>query len=185
MPVRYDYYGTLGEANTYFTERLHEHAWSTATPADRRRALIYATRLIDTLNFKGQKASIAELLDRKGCESDLHSAVIRGCVTIAEVQVASLEQPTEFPRGQDEYVPVNIKIATYEIAHSLLDDKDPEAELENLQITSHGYASVRVSYNRSYNPMEHLMNMVPNPFAWRLIRPFLNDDDAIMLRRVT
>lgn len=185
MPIFYDFYGTLGEANEYFENRLHEHAWSTASPEDRRKALIYATRLIDTLNFKGQKSTVHELLVNKGCSTNLHAAVQAECVTIDEVQEASYEQNTEFPRGDDIYVPRDIKLATYEIAHSLLDDKDPEMELERLSVISQGYASVRVRYDRTHNPLEHLMNMIPNAYAWRLIRPFLRDEDATILRRMS
>jgi hypothetical protein len=148
--VTFNHYGTLEEAGTYFANRLHEEAWTAATDSDHERALIAATRIIDTLNYKG-----------------------------------SSDGPLEFPRGDDTEVPEAIRIACYEIAHSLLDGKDPELELENLGISSQGLASVRTTFNRSQVPIEHIVNGVPNATAWRLLRPFLRDKDAVKLLRIS
>jgi hypothetical protein len=186
MAINEDAYGNVAEATDYFATRLHEHAWTGAIPTDRPKALIAATRIIDYLNFKGEKAAVCTLLTDNACNAiDASSALAEGCVTKAELQAASLSQPLEFPRGTDTEVPEDIRRACYEIAHSLLDNKDPELELENLGITSHGFASVRTSYSRSHIPIEHLINMVPNAMAWRILKPFINDDDAVKLRRVS
>ena len=53
--------------------------------------------------------------------------------------IAEGSQELEFPRGADTEVPEAIRRACYEIAHTLLDGKDPELELENLGIVSQGY----------------------------------------------
>lgn len=167
------YYGTLQEANEYFDARLHESAWYGADYADRPKALIAATRIIDTLNFKGYKATVAALL---AATPD---------ATAAQIREAEAAQALEFPRGTDTEVPEAIRIACYEIAHSLLDGKDLEVELENLGISSTGYESVRTTYSRSQIPIEHIINGVPAVIAWRLIRPFLRDEDAVRLARVS
>ena len=78
-----------------------------------------------------------------------------------------------------------IRRATYEIAHSLLDNKDPELELETLTVTSMGYGSVRTSYERNQVPIEHIVNLIPSALAFKLLRPFLRDDDAVKLSRVS
>ena len=173
MAITQDTYGSIQEAAYYFAMRLHEHAWSQARPIDRPRALRAATLVIDTLNFKGRKHSVHELLIANSCAGE---DVIR---------MAEASQPLEFPRGADTEVPEAIRIACYEIAHSLLDGKDPELELENLGIVSQGYASVRTTYSRAHVPIEHIVNGVPNALAWRYLRPFLRDDDAIRLSRVS
>jgi hypothetical protein len=167
------YYGTLTEANQYFDNRLHESAWYGARPNDRPKALIAATRIINTLNFKGYKSPVFTLLEDN---SD---------ATAEQIRAAEATQANEFPRGSDTEVPEDIRIACYEIAHSLLDGKDPELELENLGISSQGYESVRTTFSRSQVPIEHIVNGVPNASAWRLIRPFLRDEDAIKLARVS
>jgi hypothetical protein len=186
MAIGEDIYGSVAEATDYFASRLHEHAWTGANPLDRPKALLAATRIIDYLNFKGEKSAVHDLLVTNSCNAcDASGALAEGCVTKDELQSASLSQPLEFPRGSDTDVPEAIRRACYEIAHSLLDDKDPELELENLGITSHGFASVRTSYSRSQVPIEHLINMVPNAIAWRILKPFIRDDDAVKLRRVS
>ena len=173
MAIDATFYGTLDEANDYFAKRLHEFAWSAASMADREKALIAATRLIDDLNFKGYRAAVHAL-------SQSHPNA-----TVAEIQAVEVTQPHEFPRGADTVVPEAIRRATYEIAHSLLDNKDPELELETLTVTSMGYGSVRTSYERNQVPIEHIVNLIPSALAFKLLRPFLRDDDAVKLSRVS
>lgn len=172
MAITTDYYGSVAEAAEYFAMRLHEYAWSQSKPGDRPKALWAATQIIDTLNYKGVKHTVHELL--RGHPN----------ATGEEIQEAETAQPLEFPRGTDMEVPEAIRRACYEIAHSLLDGKDPELELENLGIVSQGYESVRTTYSRSHVPIEHIINGVPNALAWRLLRPFLRDDEAVKLSRV-
>jgi len=179
-----DHYGTVADATDYFANRLHEFAWTRANPVDRPKGLIFATRIIDTLNFKGNKAAVQTLLDANSCDCDIRDAIENECVTVEQVQAASLTQPLEFPRGKDTDVPDTIVCACFEIAHSLLDGKNPEIELENLGVVSQGYASVRTTYSRSHVPIEHLINYVPNALAWRWLKPFLRDEDAIILTRI-
>ena len=179
------YYGTLVEADSYFASRLHESAWSDADPADRPKALWAATQIIDTLNYKGHKHPVYVLLQQYGLQ-DIPSAVgSYSSPTAEELMTAEASQELEFPRGGDTEVPLAIRRACYEIAHSLLDGKDPELELENLGIVSQGYASVRTTFSRTHVPVEHIVNGVPSSLAWRLLLPFLRDDDAIRVSRVS
>lgn len=173
MAINSDFYGTVAEAHGYFELRLHEKAWSKASAKKREQALWGATRIIDTLNFKGNKAAVHSLLKSNANATD------------EQIRVAEASQPLEFPRGADSEVPESIRVACYELAHSLLDGKDPELELENLGITSHGFSSLRTTFSRDQVPIEHLINGVPNAHAWRLLRPFLRDGDAIKLSRVS
>lgn len=173
MSVNLDYYGSVQEATAYFALRLHEFAWSEASVADRPRALFAATQVVDALNFKGSKHTVFVVTDADPCATD------------EEIREAEASQPLEFPRGADTQVPEAILKATYEIAHSLLEGKDPEMELENLGIQSQGYASVRTTYSRTQVPIEHIVNGIPNALAWRWIKPFLRDEDAIYLSRVS
>ena len=62
MAISYDTYGSLAGADEYFAHRLHEFAWTAALPADRQKALLAATQIIDALNFKGRKHTVAVLL---------------------------------------------------------------------------------------------------------------------------
>lgn len=172
----YSYYGTLSEANTYFSHRLHEEAWSDATAADREKALIKATQIIDALNFKGMKAAVAAYYDEDGNLIDGYDE--------EDLREANLSQELEFPRGTDTVVPDAIKFACWEVTHALLDGVDPDLELENLGVVSQGLASVRTTYNRNHTQIEHVTNGIPSAAAWRYLRPFLRDGDAIKFSRV-
>ena len=182
MAINFDYYGKqdgdtaaerIAEATEYFAQRLHETAWSAASDGDREKALLGATQIIDGLNFKGCKHSVYTLLDANSAAD------------ASDIQAAEASQALEFPRGADTEVPEAIRRACYEIAYALLDGKDPELELENLSIESMGYGQVRTGYSRNQVPIEHIINMVPSSVAWRLLRPFLRDGDAVKLSRVS
>lgn len=179
MSFNVTYYGLLVEADEYFEDRLRESSWSTASASDREKALIAARRLIDGLSYKGHKHTVYEVLEQweEGVELDDDK--------LAEIRVAELAQSNEFPRGLDSVVPEDIRIAQYEIAHSLLDNKDPELELEMLAVSSQTYGSVKTVYQREQLPLEHLINLIPNAIAWRRLRPYLRDGDTINLSRVS
>jgi P2-related tail formation protein len=172
MGISYTNYGTLAGAITYFASRLHSDPWDEASADDRNRALLAATRVIDTLNYKGDKNAVyvAKLADPE--------------ITDAAIREAEASQPHEFPRGSDTSVPAAIEQANYEIALALLDGRDPDIELEAMGISSQGIESVRTTYARNQVPVEHLINGVSSALAWRLLRPFLRDDDAVKLIRV-
>jgi len=173
MAVNFAYYGTLDEADSYFAKRLHEVAWSAASALDREKALIAARGIIDALNYKGNKNSVYTLLQANPS------------ATQDAIRAAEATQPLEFPRGADTVVPEALRVASYEIAYALLDGKDPELELENLAVNAMGYGAVKTSYERSQLPIEHVVNLVPSSVAWRLLRPFLRDSDALKLLRLS
>jgi len=168
-------YVTIDEAQAYFDVRLHEAAWTDASPGDREKSLIAATKIIDRLNFKGYKKPVYDYLQ---------TLTTTQVPDQAAINAASLTQELQFPRDTDTNIPEEIKIACYEIAHALLDEVDPDIELENLAIISHGYSSVRTTYSRSHNPPEHLNAGVPSATAWRYLRPFLREPGGIKLSRV-
>ena len=173
MAITQYYYGDVSEADEYFAMRLHERAWLIASVATKPKALWAASLIVDALNFKGVKHTVYTLLQANPSAS------------AENIRQAEAAQPLEFPRGADTEVPQAIRIASYEIAHALLDGKDPEMELENLGITSQGFGSVRTAYNRSQVPIEHIINGIPSAAAWRLLKPFLRDDEAIKLSRIS
>ncbi|MEX0827564.1 MAG: hypothetical protein WD005_01290, partial [Haliea sp.] len=63
MPLAFIYYGILADADDYFAHRLHERAWSNSDATQHEKALWAATQIIDTLNFKGYKATVFALLE--------------------------------------------------------------------------------------------------------------------------
>lgn len=165
-------YVSLSVAQSYFDTRLHEIAWTDASPGDREKSLLAASRIIDRLNFKGQKKTVYDVYTANNQATQL------------ELNAASQEQALQFPRDTDTEIPEEIKIACLEIAYALLDGIDPDLELENLAIVSHGYASVRTTFARTQNPQEHLNAGVPSATAWRYLKPFLREPGGIILSRV-
>ena len=72
------------EAQTYFSQRLRTSAWDSASNSDRDKALAEATRLIDRLNFAGDKAN--EDQDNqfpRGEDTEVPSAIKNACCEIA------------------------------------------------------------------------------------------------------
>lgn len=97
---------------------------------------------------------------------------------------ASDSQELQFPRDNDTEVPQDVKNATSEMALALLDDVDPELEFENLGMVSQTYDNIKSTYDRS-RPSEHILAGVPSVVAWRFLKPFLRDPQAIDLSRVS
>lgn len=171
--MNYTYYGTLAEANEYFANRMHAGAWLNADVTDRPKALIAATRIIDTLNFQGDKAAVWQLDQANPAATD------------DDERAADASQVLQFPRDSDTDVPDDIKLACFEIAFSLLDDKDPEIELENLRVLTESYGGTKTIYGTDLTYVEHLINMIPSALAWRILRPYLRDENQIRLARIS
>ncbi len=153
-------YGTYVEADTYFENRLHVTAWLGATQAEKTKALIEATSRVERLRFAGF------LVDD--------------------------DQELEFPRYYDinegavgtEEIPDDIKIATYELAFTLLDGVDPDLEFENLAIISHTYSSVKMTRSPQ-DTLPHIVAGIPSATAWRYLLPYLAPSKTIRIRRVS
>lgn len=57
-------YVTEAAANTYFEDRLHGSSWTSANSDDKRRALIWAARILDTrITWKGTKTTLTQAMD--------------------------------------------------------------------------------------------------------------------------
>ena len=105
------------------------------------------------------------------------------CLDFAGVKTDST-QTLEFPRNGQTIVPGDIEQAVYEIAFQLLLGRRPEVELESLAITSVGMSSVRTTYKSDRSFLEHTLNGVPSALAWSLLKPYLNHQRDITLKKV-
>jgi hypothetical protein len=170
------YYGTLGEANTYFANRLHSTAWTTAAAADKPKALLQACQIIDNLNYRGVKNSLYVIM----YDSD---GELLDTPTQAAIDAANASQELEFPRGRDTVVPEPIKMAQWDIAYALLDGFDPDAALDAMRVLSQSYSSVRTTYADGDASNEYLLYGIPTGTAWRWLKPYLCDGRIIRLRR--
>jgi len=172
MALSISIYGSRIEADEYFQRKLHEIFWSEATVEEQDESLLLARRSIDTLAYKGCKATVFTLLQGNP-ES-----------TNEEIRVAEAAQELEFPRGDDTIVPEDIRIAQYEEAYARLAGQDPELEYEALSVTQQQIELVKTSFDRSNVPSEHLVNGIASLVAWRRLRPYLRDGRSLRLLRV-
>ena len=152
-----EYYGTLAEANEYFSQKLFESAWSESLPEYHPMALWRATLIIDDLNYKGVKNAVY-VLDSPNRD---------------EVIAADSAQALEFPRGPETAVPLKIEQACYEIAYALLEGVDQQDQSDSLGVQRQAYGSVRTSYGVHKAGAAQIAHGVPSSTAWRMLKPFL------------
>lgn len=167
-------YGTVIDGDTYFASRLHAYDWEVSSTADKTKALVQASELIDQFDYLEQKYTIAALGD---------SADYTVAAWDAAVQAANLAQPHEFPRGTSTTIPTEIEEAAYLIAKALLSGRDPEIDLETQTNKNSRFGQLSTSRDVAGNTLEHIAHLIPSPQAWNKIRPFLRDRDTFCLNR--
>ena len=163
------FYGTLVEANVFFSERLHSYDWDAASVEDRRKALTQATSLVDQFAYLGDKYSVATLAEGSTAE---------------QCRLAELSQELEFPRGNVNQVPLRVEHATYLIAKALLSGRDPNMDLEALSSKSSAYGGVRTSYQRDGHTQQHIAHLIPDAQAFNLLLPLMRVDTTFDTFRV-
>ena len=94
-------YVTLAEADTYFETVPDSTTWDNKTDDQKKRALISATRWIDSLNFYGDR-----------CDEDQALKWPRNNYEVDDVELACTA------------IPASIKYAEYELARALANDTD-------------------------------------------------------------
>ena len=94
-------YVTLAEADSYFETVPDSHSWDNKTDDKKNRALISATRWIDTLNWYGQR-----------CDNEQALSWPRNNYHVDRVELTC------------DAIPNDIKYATYELAFALANDTD-------------------------------------------------------------
>lgn len=175
-------YGSITEANAYFATRLHCEAWEDASVSDRTKALNEATRVIDSLNYKGVKHSVWSIMFEYDSASEEYEKILDEPPTRDEIIAADATQELEFPRGQDTEVPTQIEWACYEIALAFIEGFDPEDAIERTNIIRQGYSSVSTTYAGG-SGQEYLVYGIPTNRVWMWLLPYLCDDKVIRLRR--
>lgn len=198
--IKGPYYGSIEEANSYFSTRLHTQAWTHATPEEQLAALYMATRAIEMLNFKGHKANKNQILffprtvdtippfHSRGCFCysccplnwvTTYSNLTTGCNPFGFPPVCPEPRPDP---SLPHVVPGDIEVAAYECALAFLNGIDMDVETRNFGVESQGYAGARTTYNRTYI-QEHLRAGIPSATAWSILRPYLADPQALKLVR--
>ena len=94
-------YATLADANSYFETSPDDSTWSNKTDDQKNRALISATRWIDSLNFYGDRCDQGQAL--KWPRNNYH---------VDDVELACTA------------IPKDIKYAQYELSRALANETD-------------------------------------------------------------
>ena len=115
-------------------------------------------------------------------------ALVEATRSIENLNFASCkEDPTQdlqFPReAEPGVIPQAIEQATYELALSLLDGVNPDMEYENLSMTSQNISGIKSTYKRDSKD-DHIVCGIVSINAWRLLLPYLRDNNTINIIRV-
>lgn len=166
-------YRTIADVDAYFREQLYASDWTNASDDDRNKALLAATRSVDSLRFKGLKKAVYDLL------------VTDEDATDEEIQDAYDSQLHQFPRDTQtaDTVPDQVFYAVCEEAISLLSGRRPDEEYRNLPISSDGVGSFRATTDASQMPPAHAAAFITSPIAWRYLRPYLDTCTAFGVKR--
>jgi hypothetical protein len=90
------YYGTVNDADDFFSQHLNTSAWFDTSPTDRAKALLGATELIDRLNYVGDKTDPNQALEfpRNG-DTDVPTPILQACYWIALRLIDGIDPETE------------------------------------------------------------------------------------------
>ena len=180
------YYGTLAGANAYFDNRLHSEGWTDSAATDRPKALTEATRIIDSLNYRGVKHSVwLVMYEADTAKTGNYEKIIvfTDQPSRDAIIAADATQELEHPRGQDTTVPTEIEWACYETALALLEGFDPEDAIDRAHIIRQAYSAVRTTYDNNSDAMEYLVYGIPTARVWRWLKPRLVDGRIIKMSR--
>lgn len=97
------YYRTIADADNYFSSQLYATDWTGASDDDKEKALIMATRAVDSLKYAGVKRSLWKALIADGGDSTKTSEYLLADteLTALEIEAAEASQVRQFPRNDD------------------------------------------------------------------------------------
>lgn len=90
-------YLTVEEATTYFEGKLNTSPWDDASEEDQGKALTQATRIIDNLNFVGEKADEDQTNQfPRGSDSTIPTGIQYACSEIALALLDGVDPEIEY-----------------------------------------------------------------------------------------
>lgn len=167
-------YRTTVDADAYFHEQMFASDWLGASQEDKAKALLAATRAVDSLRFKGLKKTVYDVL------------LANSEATDAQIQAAEDAQLHQFPRDDQatDTVPDDVFWAVCEEALSLLSGRRADEDYRNLPISSDGVGSFRASTDSSQMPPAHIVSHITSPTAWKYLRRWLDNCGSFDVKRV-
>jgi len=90
-------YLTIVAAQVILNDRLSTEAWDNAEDADKTKALTMATKLIDRLNYLGNKTADAQVLQfPRGGDASVPADILEACTEIALKLLDGFDPELEF-----------------------------------------------------------------------------------------
>ena len=93
-------------------------------------------------------------------------------------------QELQFPRNGQTTIPTRVKEACYEISYALLEGRDPDYDIENINVSGSRFGSASVSRDPENIPL-HVVAGIPSIRAWNLLRPYLNNSQTLRIERIS
>jgi hypothetical protein len=93
-------YRSVADADAYFADQLYATDWTGASDSDKLKALIMATRAVDSLKYDGVKRSLWEAMSDDGGDTTTTSneMLAETELTELEIEAANALQIKQFPR---------------------------------------------------------------------------------------
>lgn len=139
-------YVTLTEANTYHETSLYSSAWDDASDDERNRALVTATRMLDTwFEWFGDATTLSQALlwPRRG--------VLKPGISEGQATTGTFTNPWHEPFAHlmdQDVVPDIIKNATCELARNLLvSDRTADSDIQTQGITNLKAGPIELSFS--------------------------------------
>ena len=90
-------YLDIEDASAIMAERLYTEAWDNASDIDRTKALTMATKIIDTLNFNGEKTDLEQSNEfPRGDDTEIPQSILEACAEIALALLNGVDPQFEY-----------------------------------------------------------------------------------------
>lgn len=114
-------YATVEDGTTYLADRLFAGAWDSATDADKTKALAHATKIIDTLRYKGSKAETDQLNEfPRDDDTEVPTPIVEASIEIALALLDGIDPEKEYEQlrlGSQSYGAVKSTYRENNITH--------------------------------------------------------------------
>jgi len=166
--TNYTSYLSVAAAATILESELNTSPWDSSDVPLREKALLMATRVVESLAFAGSKVDSTQVLQ--------FPRQLKLPVNSWQGVTGSVPGPTT--------IPSQIERAVALMAVAFLDGIDPDIEFDNLQMIHSKYNGIEMNFGRAEYTQYKVLG-IPCYSAWKLLKPFLRDGRGLSLSRVS
>jgi len=90
-------YLDIEDADAIMAERLFTETWDSSSDTNKTKALTMATKIIDTLNYNGEKANSEQVNEfPRGDDTEIPQSILEACAEIALALLEEVDPQFEF-----------------------------------------------------------------------------------------